>query len=66
VNQHLCVHILRNPYGHTPDEIRAAQLFACDQIEHWQDAYTNMRAWAEKNGVDTVCQSASTTRTNDQ
>jgi hypothetical protein len=49
------IHILRNPWGHSPQEIREAQLKACDEIEHLEDAYNNMREWAEHNGLDTVC-----------
>jgi hypothetical protein len=55
MNQDLCLHILRNPYGHSAEEIKRAQLFACNEIERLMDAYKNMRDWAEKNGVDTVC-----------
>jgi hypothetical protein len=49
-----CIHILRNPYGHKPEEIRRAQLQACEEIEALEKAYDNMRDWAEKNGVNTV------------
>ena len=54
-----CIHILRNPYGHSREEIRDAQLKACDEIEALEAAYTNMRDWAEENGVDTVASSPS-------
>lgn len=57
----LCIHMLRNPYGHTREQIKEAQLFACDEIEALEDAYQNMKAWAEKNGVDTVCYGPSCT-----
>jgi hypothetical protein len=50
-----CLHILRNSWGYTQEEIKEAQLFACDEIEHLEKAYLNMRDWAEQNGVDTVC-----------
>ena len=52
-----CIHILRNPYGHSSDDIRSAQLKACEEIEALENAYNNMRDWAEKNGVDTVASS---------
>jgi hypothetical protein len=48
------LHILRNPYGHSEDEIRKARLDAADEIENLMDAYQNMKAWAEANGVDTL------------
>jgi hypothetical protein len=48
------LHILRNPYGHSQDEIRQAQLDAAQKIEDGLEAYWNMRDWAEKNGVDTM------------
>ena len=46
------IRILRNPYGFSREEIKAAQLKACDFIEMFQSAYENMRDWAEENGVD--------------
>ena len=49
------LHILRNPCGFSKEEIKYAQLEACDWIDRLQDNYTNMRDWAEKNGVDTTC-----------
>lgn len=49
-----CIHILRNPYGHSQEKRREAALKACDEIEALEDAYKNMRDWAEKNGLDTV------------
>ena len=48
------LHILRNPYGHTAEEIRQAQLDAAEAIENGLEAYWNMRDWAEANGVDTM------------
>jgi hypothetical protein len=48
------LHILRNPHGHSEDEIRKARLDAADEIENLMDAYQNMKAWAEKNGVNTL------------
>lgn len=54
MKRHDILHILRNPYGRSSEEIRQAQLAACDEIESLQDAYLNMRDWAEKNGVDTA------------
>jgi predicted DNA-binding protein (UPF0278 family) len=48
------LHILRNPYGHSQEEIRQAQLDSADEIENLIDAYENMKAWAETNGVDTL------------
>lgn len=52
------IHILRNPYGHSQENQREAALKACDEIEALEDAYQNMKAWAEQNGVDTVCRAA--------
>ena len=48
------IHILRNPHGYSEERIREARLKACDEIEALEEAYNNMRDWAEKNGVDTV------------
>lgn len=54
------LHLLRNPYGHTPEEISNVRHAAADRLEelekqlkHAHDAYVNMRDWAEANGVDT-------------
>jgi hypothetical protein len=47
-----CIHILRNPYGFSKAEIKAAQLKACNEIELWKEAYLNMKEWAKENGVD--------------
>jgi hypothetical protein len=49
------IHILRNPYGYSREDQREAALKACDEIEALEEAYNNMREWAEQNGVDTVC-----------
>jgi hypothetical protein len=48
MNKGTAIHILRNPYGYSQEEIREAQLFACDEIERLEEAYTNMREWAKK------------------
>ncbi len=50
-----CIHILRNPYGYSTAIQREARLFACDEIERLENSYANMRDWAEKNGLDTIC-----------
>jgi hypothetical protein len=50
----LILHILRNPYGWPEEKVAEARLAAADEIEKLQDAYTNMRDWAESNGVDTL------------
>lgn len=52
------IHILHNPYGHSRERQREARLKACEEIEALEEAYNNMRDWAEKNGVDTVATSA--------
>jgi hypothetical protein len=52
--RHEILHILRNPFGHSQEEIRQAQLDAADEIENLLDAYVNMRDWARANGVDTT------------
>ena len=51
---HKVKHILRNPYGHSAEEIRDMQLKACDLLDRWEEAYLNMRKFAEDNGLDTV------------
>lgn len=48
------LHILRNPYGYSATEIRQMQIKACNLIERYQDAYLNMRKFAEDNGLDTT------------
>lgn len=48
------LHILRNPWGKSQDEIRQAELDACREVEYLLDAYQNMRDWAKANGVDTT------------
>lgn len=48
------LHVLRNPFGHSQTKVRQARLQACDMIESYQDAYLNMRHFAEENGLDTA------------
>lgn len=48
------LHILRNSYGKSAEELKAAQLAACDKIESLQAAYINMRDFANENGLDTA------------
>lgn len=48
------LHILRNPYGKTSEEIKEAQIDACKRIEDYHDAYENMKEFAKENGLDTV------------
>ena len=48
------IHILRNPYAHSEDEIITAGREAASLIEKYKDAYINMREFAESNGLDTV------------
>jgi hypothetical protein len=55
VSRNDCIHILRNPWGFSRLQQREAALYACDEIERLEDSYANMRAWAESNGLDTVC-----------
>ena len=47
------LHIVRNPYGFSEDEIREARLYVCDKMESYKDAYLNMREFAESKGIDT-------------
>jgi len=42
------LHILRNPYGWSRDQVKRAQLQACDEIENWKSAYEN-RHGLERN-----------------
>jgi hypothetical protein len=51
----MILHILRNPYGYSEKEQKQARLAAADKIEEFQDAYLNMRKFAEDNGLDTTC-----------
>lgn len=48
------LHILRNPYRFTTEEIKQAQLNACDMYESMKDSYLNMREFAEENGLNTT------------
>lgn len=48
------LHMLRNPHGFKEAELRRARLEAADRLEALQDAYLNMRQWAEQNGLDTM------------
>ena len=45
---------LRNAYDQTPEQMRDIRLRAADEIEKWQDAYLNMKTFAEDNGLDTT------------
>ena len=47
------LHILRNPYGWSKEQIKRAQLQACEEIENWKEAYDNLRQWCHENGLDT-------------
>lgn len=58
MNRQECIHILRNPFGYDAVRIKEAQLQACFEIEALEEAYNNMRDWAEKNGVNTVSSAA--------
>lgn len=49
------LHVLRNPYGRSSEEVRWARLAACDLIEDLQSAFLNMRDFAADNGLDTAC-----------
>lgn len=60
LTQHEILHILRNPSGHSEESVRAARQQGADLIESLQAAYTNMREWAEANGVDTVARNITT------
>jgi hypothetical protein len=48
------LHVLRNPFGFSSDEVRSVRLKAAELIERYRDAYTNMREFAEANGLDTT------------
>ena len=48
------LHILRNPYGWNQEQVRRAQLQACDEIERWKEAYENLLQWCHENGLDTT------------
>ena len=46
------LHALRNPYGH--DDMKRVRHEAANLIESLQDAYENMRDFAEENGLNTT------------
>jgi hypothetical protein len=48
------LHVLRNPFDFSDDEVRAARIKGAELIERYRDAYLNMRQFAEANGLDTV------------
>ena len=52
------MHICRNPWGRSNEQMREARLRICDRLEAWKDAYKNMRKFAEDNGLNTTCQGA--------
>lgn len=61
MNKEDILHTLRNPWGIDPEQIRRARLDACDLIEEQRrallnmtEAYENMKAFAEKHGLDTA------------
>lgn len=55
---HEIISKLRNPYGVNEKEMRAVRLAAADKIESLEDAYQNMKKFAESNGLDTTTYSA--------
>lgn len=49
----ILLHVLRNPHGYEGDFLRKIHIEAADRIEQLEEAYINMRDFAEKNGLDT-------------
>jgi hypothetical protein len=48
------IHILRNPYGHSAEAIKEAQLLICDAYEEESKAHQANRKLAEQHGIDTT------------
>jgi hypothetical protein len=48
------ISIVRSPEGYTATEFREAQLYCASLVEIFQEAYSNMREFAEANGLDTA------------
>lgn len=48
------MHILRNPFGWDENEKRQAALTVCEAVERLDNAYENMKSFAETNGLNTV------------
>jgi hypothetical protein len=46
------LHILRNPYDFSKEEIKEARLKAADLIEEAEVDYINLKSWAESKGLD--------------
>ena len=46
------LHVLRNPFGRTRSELSQDRIDAADEIERWEDAYMNLKAWCERNNFD--------------
>lgn len=46
------LHILRNPYGFTKEQVKQAQLDACEAYEDMREAYKNMSDFAVENGLN--------------
>jgi hypothetical protein len=45
---------LRNPYGFSDDDVKQARLDASTMLEDFYDAYENLRAYANANGLNTT------------
>lgn len=54
LSQNEVLHILRNPYGHSEDEIVSARLTAADMIEEDKKWAADILKWCEENGLDTT------------
>ena len=52
MNENEVLNILRNPYGVSKQDKEDARLIGADLIEHYKEAYINMKEWAEENGIN--------------
>lgn len=46
------LHILRNPWGYSHEELKKARLQAADELEYWKKWAEDMLKWCEDNGLD--------------
>jgi len=44
INLHFALHVLRNPFGYTPEELRLVRLWAADELERLAAVAANTKA----------------------
>lgn len=55
MNLQQVLHLLRNPHGHSEEELREARLKAADMLEHslkfWMTANAALKTYEERMGI---------------